>query len=66
MKSVQEMLAELMAMGIAQDEIAKAANVHQSSISRIARGKQSPDYEVGKLIESFYSEKTACHFSVSA
>lgn len=57
MKSVQQMIAELLAMGITQDEIAKAAKVHQASISRISRGKQSPDYEVGKLIESFYAEK---------
>ena len=59
MKSVREMIAELMAMGITQEEIAKVAHVHQASISRIARGKQSPDYEVGKLIESFYNEKSA-------
>lgn len=59
MKSVQEMLSELSAMGFTQEQIAKASGVDQSSISRIARGQQSPSYEAGKAIETLYNEKTA-------
>jgi transcriptional regulator with XRE-family HTH domain len=59
MKSVRDMLNELIAMGIKQDQIAKAVQTDQSSISRIANGKQSPSYEVGKSIEQLYQNKTA-------
>lgn len=38
-----------------QKEIAKMANVHQSTISRILDGKTT-NYESGKRIEKFYEE----------
>ena len=54
-KSVQEMIEELLAEGVKQIEIARLADTSPEQISRM-KGGQKPDYELGKRIEIVYLE----------
>lgn len=52
-KSVQEMIAEMLDAGFKQIEIARLAGTSPEQVSRMKTG-QKPEYELGKRIELVY------------
>lgn len=57
MKTVKEMVDELIQSGLSQPRIAELSETSQATISRIIHNKQKPSFDIGRRIESVYSDR---------
>ena len=58
MKTVKDMIIEIIESGITEPELAKLASTTQPSINRMRHGVTSDTtYTTGKVIESIYLER---------
>lgn len=55
MKTIQEMLNELLDSGWSQSALARELVTNQPTIHRLAVNGKEPSYALGKRIENFYS-----------
>lgn len=59
MKTPQQMIIELMAIGVTQDEIAEASGLTQGRISHIKTNGGDCSFESGTKLARFFKSKTA-------
>jgi len=62
MKSIQEMVSEILDSGYTEGELAKLVNTTQPSINRLKKGiTPDPGYAVGRAIESVHESISLGH-----
>jgi len=55
MKTIQEMIVEILSSGMTEAELARLSNTTQPSIHRMKKGEtKDPGYTTGKAIESIF------------